>query len=412
MSCCSVKCCRVYLSVFAVIIIIAGIVVCIFSVSVKNEAIFDSNDDFKKYGRVPFAISLSLGIILILTGLSSLVTSYKYNRIMRIILGCLSFSLFISFIVIGSLLIREYNEGIKILNNVCRNIEIREFDENSDMHNLILFAGSYDMVLMTTSNSFMCTDICPCKKADANLWNERELNYAGRTRYQYNDTRYNKTNQFNPLVFVDSGGYNNFYDCLGIDKMIDQKYPNESGLIPNNMIQIIKMLENSYHCNNFCQTSEFFLFRDITEGPPRGGCMKPIQAMLKRLLEGGGGISFFASFSSFFLLLGLLFNCRFRNMKDYEEWRSNQNQNRQNDDSSIGQFKIDGFNDIGYQSSIVQKGFHQNNDKIGGRTININDDGQVQVEYVLTNGQDQDRNEPYHRQSAQKLNNDYDDTQI
>ncbi|CDW89300.1 tetraspanin family protein [Stylonychia lemnae] len=411
MCCCSVKCCRIYLAVLATIVIIAGIVVCVFSAMVKNEAIFDFHDDLQKYRRIPFAISLTFGIIMLLTGLFTFFVSYKYNRIMRIILGFLSFSLFITFIVFGSLLIKEYNEGMEVLDQVCRRMDSKDYDENNDMHNLILFAGEYDMILLLSSNTFMCSEICPCKKADINLWNERSLNYIGRTKYQYNDTEYNQNYDFDPLIFRDKGGYSNFFECLEIDKAIDKKHPDESEIIPDSMLRFIKNLEDTYHCNNFCESGEFYLFRDITEGPPRSNCMKPIQSLLKRLFQSGGAISFFASFSSFFLLVGLFFNCRYKSLKDYEQW-NNQNQNRENDNSAIGQFKIDESNDIGYQNKIGQKGFQKRKDVVGGRTVNIDEDGQVQVEYVLTNNQDSFRNEPDPRQSIQKLNKNYDDTKI
>ncbi|CDW80166.1 UNKNOWN [Stylonychia lemnae] len=397
MCCCSVKCCRIYLAVIAVIIIIAGIVVCIFSGLVKNEAIFDSNDDFQKYGRIPFALILSLGIILLLTGLYTFITSYKYNRIMRIILGFLGFNLFITLIVSGSILIEVYNSGMDLMDdNICGTLDIKQYKENDDMHNLVLFAGFYDFVLLNLSNEFMCSDVCPCKKVDVNLWSENQLNFASRTKFQYDDKRYDVEQGFSPLIFLENGGYSNFYDCLQVDKMVDKKYPNKSALIPKGILQIIKKLENSYFCNNFCESSVFFLFRDITEGPPKSSCQKPIKDMLKRLLENGGIICFFASFSSIFLLLGLFFNCRYKNMTDYENW---QKQVQDNENGyAIEEYKIEDSNDIGYQSRQSQKGLHLRQNDIGSRSVNIID-GQVQVEYVLSINQESTRDNSHLKQS-------------
>ncbi|CDW77622.1 tetraspanin family protein [Stylonychia lemnae] len=394
-----------------IILQIAGIAVCAFSSIVKNEAILDSNDDFPNFGLIPFYVTLSFGVILLLTGIYALFTSYKFSRVMRIILGFLSFNLFIAFIVIGSLLFSEYNRGLRIMDSQCRRVEMKEYDENPKMQNLILFTGLYDIVLMNLSNQYMCTKICPCKGVDhSNLWSEQQLNSVGRTKYQLRNQNQAITNNYVPLLFNDSRGYSNFYDCYEQELMTGDNKQTQIAPFPQSILRTIKRLENSFECNNYCEQSLFYMFKDITEGPPKSSCYTPIKQMLKRLLENGGIISIFASISLFFLLLGLICNCRYKSIKDYE-YQLNQNSNREILGHSFGENKVDDSNDIGNKRQQTNESLHQKLSDIGGKNINVIEDGQDQIEYVLTNSNDSNRDSPMKSQN-QKEEIDYNDSQI
>ena len=59
---------------------LAGVVVLIFSGIVKSLPIFDENGDLRYYGNIAFAVTLTIGVITMSTGIIGLVISKRFSK--------------------------------------------------------------------------------------------------------------------------------------------------------------------------------------------------------------------------------------------------------------------------------------------------------------------------------------------
>jgi len=104
----------------------------------------------------------------------------------------------------------------------------------------------------------MCIkDVCPCPKIDTTKWNpsdQASLNRTGKgAKYDF------------------TGKYDTFESCYEDKKMV---WNSEGRQITNDQtLAILKTLEVNLQCQGICKPSIFWMYRDVTMGPPQQGCI-------------------------------------------------------------------------------------------------------------------------------------------
>jgi hypothetical protein len=121
-----------------------------------------------------------------------------------------------------------------------------------------IYIRELDSDLEKTVDKYMCTDLCPCVQVDYELWNatlQQEL----------------KKEKFDGGLYNFGGEYKSFYECYE-DKKIAWE---ASGFEPVNqkVMNAVRDFENNLNCSGLCDPPNFWVFRDVTEGPPTTSCV-------------------------------------------------------------------------------------------------------------------------------------------
>ncbi|CDW76928.1 tetraspanin family protein [Stylonychia lemnae] len=275
--CCSIKCCRIFLAVVSVIILVVGIVVCVFSGIIKNESIFDSNDELRIAGNYIFYIILALGLLVAIFGLCGFCMIKCHKRCCNCCYGC--WILICSFIFGGVGIFLFY-----IGNSVC---------SKSDGDYLFIL-NSISNTLKTVDNEInewsaekFCTSECPCSLTmPLWQWNEDRLNEFYRTK----QISFKKNYQTYTTLNVVSGGYKSFYQCLDYQLSRDSKYQ-----LSHFTLTLLKEIENMFDCNGICNPGIFYFYKELKEGPPTKSCMDSLRQTFKNITV-NVGITLIVSF--------------------------------------------------------------------------------------------------------------------
>eukprot|EP00347_Sterkiella_histriomuscorum_P020008 403339451 len=251
--------------------------------------------DLKYYGNLAFGIALALGICTIITGFLGLTISKYFNKKASITFAIMIFVLSAGLLSGGIVLMQLEKSVDQTLLKVCRDAKIWDFQDNVSLHNLVQYGNVYDSILSKQSSESMCTAECPCDPNyfDEQTWDEELLNKYSRTKLQTHTTDNNQT--FTGFTFSQNG-HKNFKTCY--DKL-DIGDPARFQL-PEFVFNIVYQLETILSCNSFCEQSLFFLYKDLSAGPPQKMCQQSIRDLFK-LVGQNCGITLVVAFAVAFM---------------------------------------------------------------------------------------------------------------
>ena len=120
----------------------------------------------------------------------------------------------------------------------------------------------------------MCTLTCPCPNStNFNSWDETYLNKYGRTKLA-------KVG-YVPLYKTTVGTtYSKFIDCYNAVNKTYSTLGKSSGLysISTDLQTVIQFFENTLNCEGLCSVAPFYIYLDISNGPPTQSCLSQVQS--------------------------------------------------------------------------------------------------------------------------------------
>eukprot|EP00347_Sterkiella_histriomuscorum_P008307 403345590 len=194
---------------------------------------------------------IATGTILMITSAIGCLASDSKHEIITFIYGYISMCIMMIFFALA----------------IATVILKRSFMSEMNKNCLATSGMVYDMdQIYQKGDSVLCSSSCPCK-ADAQLWPE---------------------NQRFGIVHSE-GTTDSLDDCpfSGLESKSSQKY-----------VKLLSALENQFSCAGFCYSPKFFLFSDVTRGPPNNDCKDELN---KVIVENGNqlaGILFMVGFTA------------------------------------------------------------------------------------------------------------------
>lgn len=116
-------------------------------------------------------------------------------------------------------------------------------------------------------NSYMCKSLCPCVPVNFLLWDEPLRTDMKKTASSGGVYRFNGNNK-------------SLLDCYESKKVIWESTGNPP--LDTDKVTAIKNLENDFKCSGLCKSPNFWLSRDVTEGPPPNACIFNLKQRFNR----------------------------------------------------------------------------------------------------------------------------------
>jgi hypothetical protein len=131
----------------------------------------------------------------------------------------------------------------------------------------------------------MCKDICPCVPVNYLLWEDPLRTQLKKSPYKFN------------------GSNKSLLGCYESKKIIWES----TGYKPldTDKVSAIKTLEESFTCSGLCSAPNFWLSRDVTEGPPPNAC---IYNLKQRFNRSASALAYTTTGTAFMIFLVFIFH--------------------------------------------------------------------------------------------------------
>lgn len=163
----------------------------------------------------------------------------------------------------------------------------------------------------------MCTETCPCKKADYDVaygkLSAAEL--AKFNRLPANDTSNSKSKMFASATAPMYSSWGECYNATLKEKTgttaegIDTASKDFSDFVKNGGVQFLGSLEDAFDCAGLCYTPLFYMKKSIAVGPPKQDCARAAVAKFGNN-SGAGAIAIVTGLVFFTAFLGSIPLCR------------------------------------------------------------------------------------------------------
>ena len=216
--------------------------------------------DAASLGKLFEALIYVFGIYMLVMGMSAwccCAGKYKGNCICVLLFLIFQIILMAVTIVIATLPFTIWAIDQEDIDWFCDN-DVQQIEND-----LILSSSSYDMIIVEGKNyvdqvdaiigqreAIMCTSQCPCDIENFDLWGE-----------DFDDT---------DLVADAANGVDDWAECallLGA----------ESNDIQNYFDGLLEILEEQFDCQGICTPGNFWLFKDVDDGPVENACLKSLK---------------------------------------------------------------------------------------------------------------------------------------
>jgi len=317
----------------SVVALIAGLVMLIFTIKFRNEAIWEelgsegieASRDFAS----GFLLVFSLSALLLACG--GVLTIWVKNRCCNILLSLCLFPTWLIIFIIGFLVSAMSGYSTLFVSSFCAgSAGFKENLANADIpsdqrEEIEKFMEVFDDNVV---NRFMCSEFCPCEASTTQTeWTSLSKNEAesrGRddnTPWVFGGVYYNiKTQSIDPSESaLGETTYNTFQECLDSSitrsdipsEVSDMMYPFTNSDGNNKFASFRAFVEENYECSGTCQANLFYFTKPPSMGMPTQPCLEQFAEDFAGSLTyiGMGGI-----------LAGLMLFCTF--LSSYCLWKS------------------------------------------------------------------------------------------
>ena len=141
---------------------------------------------------------------------------------------------------------------------------------------------------MLLTDTFMCSDTCPCPMDAQTKYTEFYQEVEGKKRfeeakrYMDGDATAAAKEGFSKLVFASADTYTKYSDCYEkkLDKQLadDQngKYKQAYDEFKQDGLAYFQQMEGEFNCGGICEPSLFYVDLEVTKGPPTIACISAI----------------------------------------------------------------------------------------------------------------------------------------
>ena len=152
-----------------------------------------------------------------------------------------------------------------------------------------------------TVDSKMCTDQCKCDESFKSLWQAAEPTLKDSGRFNKAGRDFNSFKWTND-VYVNS--WKECYDAFIVNEFDQNSY--ERKFLEFGGGKFVEELETDYECAGLCYTPLFYMYRDISIGPPTIGC---IEATAKGMAAKYGQVGLVSLITGVVLFIGMIGAC-------------------------------------------------------------------------------------------------------
>lgn len=131
----------------------------------------------------------------------------------------------------------------------------------------------------------MCKSLCPCVPVNFLLWEDPFRTEMKKTVYKFN------------------GPNTSLLGCYESKKIIWESTGNQP--LDTDKVSVIKTLEENFSCSGLCNSPNFWLTRNVTEGQPPNSC---IYSLKQRFNRSAGALAYTTTGTGFVILLVFIFH--------------------------------------------------------------------------------------------------------